>query len=67
MTLFNDPVRVVGGRVVSLLPIGKTAGGCRPGWTGPRRTWSLAIQAPLARHPEMAKAQGALDQARRSV
>jgi len=57
MTLFNAPLRIVGGRVVSLLPTRKTTGGCQPGWTGPRRTWSLAYQPPGASAPGVAAAQ----------
>jgi len=44
MTLFNDPIRVQGGRVISLWPPAP-AGSRAPGQTGPRPTWSLAYPA----------------------
>jgi hypothetical protein len=57
MTLFNAPLRVVNGRVVSLLPTRNPAGTRQPGMTGPRPTWSLAYRAPGAGTTEMAQAQ----------
>ena len=47
MTLFNDPIRVQGGRVISLLPTHPLAAGCpRRGQTGPQRVWTLAYPSP---------------------
>lgn len=59
MTLFNDPVRVIGGRVVSLFPPHGTAVKRQPGWSGPTRGWTLAYKAPGAGQPTMARAQAA--------
>ena len=47
MTLFNDPIRIKDGRVISLLPtpLGSSP---RRGQTGPQRTWTLAYPTPPA-------------------
>jgi hypothetical protein len=56
MTLFNDPIRIIGGRVISLLPTHPPEGR-QSGQTGPRRTWELAYQtrpSPVPPRPERA-------------
>ena len=47
MTLFNDPIRIKDGRVISLLPTPKGASH-RRGQAGPQRTWTLAYPTPPA-------------------
>ena len=44
MTLLNDPIRVLGGRVISLWPPRPTNGSAA-GYTGPRPAWTLAYPA----------------------
>jgi hypothetical protein len=44
MTLFNDPIRIQGGRVISLWPP-EQAASRGPGHTGPRRAWALDYPA----------------------
>jgi hypothetical protein len=44
MTLFNDPIRVQGGRVISLWPKQSTNSNAA-GYTGPGLTWTLAYPA----------------------
>jgi len=44
MTLFNDPIRVKGGRVISLWPTARMPSR-KQEYTGPRRTWALAYPA----------------------
>lgn len=60
MTLFNDPIRVIAGRVVSLWPP-SPASKHRSWQAGPRCAWALAYPTRSSSTPSRSDREGSQD------